>query len=43
MRSREPRWRHPDAGHAVAADTSLQVAEVRTAINEFLVRYAGGA
>jgi len=32
-----------NAGHAVAADTSPQVAEVRMAINEFLVRCAGGA
>jgi homoserine O-acetyltransferase len=32
-----------NAGHAVAADTSPQVAEVRMAINEFLVRHAGGA
>jgi homoserine O-acetyltransferase/O-succinyltransferase len=30
-----------DAGHAVAADTSPQVEDVRRAINEFLVRYIG--
>ena len=32
-----------DAGHAVAADTSPQVADVRRAIDEFLVRCIGPA
>ena len=42
VRAAMVRW-GGSAGHAVAADTSPQLAEVRGAISEFPIRRAGSA